>query len=119
DGVQGYNSRGLERDVSPALRIRYANYSTGLNLLLKSHITTYRTLPERFPNIVEIGPHGRIRCTINGDPGGDLFTSPANLAVWVHHSMMDRLYTYWQALDPKKRHTDFNTGTYGPYHTGQ
>ncbi|KAH6653191.1 hypothetical protein BKA67DRAFT_625169 [Truncatella angustata] len=113
DGGLGYNPRGLKRDVGPALNTRYANYTTVLNLLLKPNITAYRVLSEGVPYTVEIGPHGGIHYTINGDPGGDLFTSPGDPAFWVHHGMMDRMWTLWQALDPKTRQVDINAGDYG------
>ncbi|KAK3938963.1 tyrosinase-like protein orsC [Diplogelasinospora grovesii] len=113
DGGLGYNPRGLKRDVGPAMNTRYANYTTVLNLLMKPNITEYRLLSEGVPYTVEIGPHGGIHYTISGDPGGDLFTSPGDPAFWVHHGMMDRMWTYWQAIDPAKRQTDLNAGTYG------
>ena len=70
----------------------------------------------------------------SGDPGGDLFTSPGDPAFYTHHSMMDRMWTYWyaslscpqsltyeltfrnrQLLDPKSRFTEeqMNGGVYG------
>ncbi|PQE28201.1 hypothetical protein CJF30_00010921 [Rutstroemia sp. NJR-2017a BBW] len=113
DGGLGYNPRGLKRDVGPALNTRYANYSTVLNLLLKPDVNQYRILSEGVPYTVEIGPHGGIHYTINGDPGGDLFTSPGDPAFWVHHGQMDRMWTLWQALDPKNRQYQLDNGTYG------
>ncbi|KAL3425732.1 tyrosinase central domain containing protein [Phlyctema vagabunda] len=113
DGGLGYNPRGLKRDVGPALNTRYANYTTVLNLLLKPTIKEYRILLEGVPYTVEIGPHGGIHYTINGDPGGDLFTSPGDPAFWVHHGMIDRMWTFWQALDPKNRRNALDAGPYG------
>ncbi|KAF3014290.1 hypothetical protein E8E14_011866 [Neopestalotiopsis sp. 37M] len=113
DGGLGYNPRGLKRDVGPALNTRYANYTTVLELLKKPNIEQYRILSEGVPYTVEIGPHGGIHYTINGDPGGDLFTSPGDPAFWVHHGMMDRMWTLWQALDPTTRLTDLDAGNYG------
>lgn len=113
DGGLGYNPRGLKRDVGPAMNTRYANYTTVLNLLLKPDIEQYRLLSEGVPYTIEIGPHGGIHYTIGGDPGGDLFTSPGDPAFWVHHGMMDRMWTFWQALDPATRHCDISGGDYG------
>jgi tyrosinase len=62
------------------------------------------------PNTVEIGPHGGGHFTINGDPGGDFFTSPGDPAFYLHHGQVDRMWAYWQALDPKKRQNAL-TGT--------
>lgn len=113
DGGLGYNPRKLKRDLGGAMNTRYANYTTVKNLLLKPDITEYRLLSEGVPYTVEIGPHGGIHYTIGGDPGGDLYTSPADPAFWVHHSNMDRMYTLWQTLDPAVRKTDINATGYG------
>uniref|UniRef100_A0A8H7NQ03 Tyrosinase copper-binding domain-containing protein n=1 Tax=Bionectria ochroleuca TaxID=29856 RepID=A0A8H7NQ03_BIOOC len=84
------------------MNARYANYTTVLNLLLKPDIVSYRLLSEGVPYAIEIGPHGGIHYTISGDP-----------AFWVHRGMMDRMWTFWQVLDPKKRHFDLSGGNYG------
>lgn len=65
------------------------------------------------PYTVEIGPHGGIHYTLGGDPGGDLYTSPGDPAFWVHHGMMDRMWTLWQAIDPSSRQYDLDGGNYG------
>ena len=65
------------------------------DLLTKPNIQQYRLLSEGVPYTIEIGPHGGIHYVIGGDPGGDLFTSPADPAFWVHHGQMDRLWTTW------------------------
>ncbi|KAK1541032.1 hypothetical protein CPAR01_07021 [Colletotrichum paranaense] len=113
DGGLGYNPRGLKRDVGPAMNQRYANYTTVLNLLLKPNISEYRLLSEGVPYTPEIGPHGGMHYAISGDPGADLFTSPGDPAFWVHHGMMDRMWTFWQALDPAARQQELNGGDYG------
>lgn len=53
--------------------------------------------------------------TNSGDPGGDLFTSPGDPAFYVHHGMMDRMWSYWQLLDPTRRFSEeeMNGGDYG------
>jgi tyrosinase len=50
----------------------------------------------------------------SGDPGGDLFTSPGDPVFYAHHGMMDRMWTYWQLLDPTSRHSEpeMNGGNY-------
>ncbi|KAG6362936.1 hypothetical protein INS49_008031 [Diaporthe citri] len=110
DGGLGYNPRGLKRDVGPGITERYCNYTT---VLEKPTITDYRLLSEGVPYTVEIGPHGGGHYVINGDPGGDLFTSPGDPAFWVHHGQMDRLWALWQTRDPSTRYTQLDNGTYG------
>ncbi|KAK7739334.1 hypothetical protein SLS63_001677 [Diaporthe eres] len=113
DGGLGYNPRGLKRDVGPDINERYCNYTTVLDLLEKPTITDYRLLSEGVPYTVEIGPHGGGHYVINGDPGGDLFTSPGDPAFWVHHGQMDRLWALWQTRDPSSRYAQLDNGTYG------
>ncbi|GAB7358402.1 hypothetical protein MBLNU230_g2471t1 [Neophaeotheca triangularis] len=114
DGL-GYNPRRLKRDLGPAMNMRYANYSTVLRLLTTPDVTSYRLLSEGVQYTVEIGPHGGIHYCISGDPGGDLFASPGDPAFYVHHGMMDRMWTFWQLLDPCTRYTEesMNGGPYG------
>ncbi|KAK8135071.1 hypothetical protein PG984_007083 [Apiospora sp. TS-2023a] len=113
DGGKGYNPRGLRRDVGPALNQRFANYTTVLGLLSKSNITEYRALSEGDVDTDELGPHGGGHYVINGDPGGDLYISPGDPAFWVHHGMMDRMWTLWQAMDPEVRNMQMDDGLYG------
>ncbi|KAK7980215.1 hypothetical protein PG989_012672 [Apiospora arundinis] len=113
DGGLGYNPRGLKRDVGPALNQRYANYTTVLGLLSKPNITEYRALSEGTPNTVELGPHGGAHYVINGDPGGDLYTSPGEPAFWLHHSMVDRMWALWQAMNPDVRNFQMDDGRLG------
>ncbi|KAL2130634.1 hypothetical protein VTI74DRAFT_6135 [Chaetomium olivicolor] len=114
-GGLGYNPRGLKRDIGPAMNMRYANYTTILKLLTQPDIDKFRTVSEGVPYTVEIGPHGGVHYTIGGDPGGDLFTSPADPAFWVHHAQMDRMWATWQALGLGvfgQRFTDLGKGPY-------
>ncbi|KAK4247294.1 tyrosinase-like protein [Corynascus novoguineensis] len=114
-GGLGYNPRGLKRDLGGAMNTRYANYTTVLTLLTQPDVDAFRTVSEGVPYTVEIGPHGGIHYTIGGDPGGDLFTSPADPAFWVHHAQMDRVWATWQALglsSSSKRYTDLGRGEY-------
>lgn len=63
-----------------------------------------------------LAPQGLYFLVIGGDPGGDLYTSPGDPAFWVHHGMMDRMWTTWQLLDPSgSRFTEeqMNGGDYG------
>ncbi|KAK8006936.1 hypothetical protein PG989_000926 [Apiospora arundinis] len=112
DGL-GYNPRPLKRDVGPAMNMRYANASTVWNLLQKPNLKEYRLLLEGPFNTGEIGPHGGGHYTINGDPGGDFWTAPAEPVFYLHHGMMDRMWSLWQAIDPETRHVDLDAGAYG------
>ncbi|WYZ37128.1 hypothetical protein EsH8_II_000634 [Colletotrichum jinshuiense] len=109
DGGLGYNPRGLKRDVGPAMNERYANYTT---VLSKSHIATVSKIAaHQFDIDLLLKPNISEYRLLS--EGADLFTSPGDPAFWVHHGMMDRLWTLWQAIDPVKRHKDLNGGDYG------
>jgi tyrosinase len=113
-GGLGYNPRGLKRDLGPDMNMRYANYTTILKLLTQPNVDAFRIVSEGVPYTPEIGPHGGVHYTIGGDPGGDLFTSPADPAFWAHHSQMDRMWALWQALgfSSSERYTDLGKGSY-------
>lgn len=38
-----------------------------------------------------------------GPTGADIFSSPADPAFWLHHGMVDKVWTEWQAVDPWAR----------------
>jgi tyrosinase len=55
-----------------------------------------------FPNGF-LGVHTGGHFTIGGDPGGDLFASPADPMFFLHHAMIDRVWWAWQNQDLSKR----------------
>lgn len=59
----------------------------------------------------EPGLHGVGHFTIAGDPGGDFYTSPNDPGFWVHHAMIDRLWTVWQGLALDERLMAMEGGT--------
>ncbi|KAM0715186.1 hypothetical protein Q7P37_009651 [Cladosporium fusiforme] len=115
DGGMGYNPRGLRRDVGPAINERYCNESIVLTALSIPNIASYRLAIEGTPDTIEIGAHGGGHFVISGDPGGDVYASPGDPAFYVHHGMMDRLWSYWQLMDPSKRFSEeeMNGGGFG------
>ena len=40
---------------------------------------------------------------MGGDPGRDFFVSPGDPAFYLHHSMIDLVWSAWQALDYEAR----------------
>ncbi|KAI6368832.1 hypothetical protein MCOR25_004574 [Pyricularia grisea] len=63
-GGLGDNPRPLKRDVGPDVNMRFANYSTVLNMLYKPDIDSYRFLAEGVALSGDIGPHGGGRYVI-------------------------------------------------------
>ncbi|KAF2644631.1 Di-copper centre-containing protein [Massarina eburnea CBS 473.64] len=100
----GYNPRCLRRDISKAAAQGWTKDSDVVSLLKNSanflNFTT--TMQGDFPNGF-LGVHTSGHFTIGGDPGGDLFASPADPAFYLHHAMIDRVYWTWQNLNLQNR----------------
>jgi tyrosinase len=92
----GDNPRCLRRDVN--------NYFVTRSLtpaVLASHITSNAaigkfqdTLQNDSPTLSAIHSSGHF--SIWGDPGGDVFVSPAEPTFWLHHGQLDRHWWMWQ-----------------------
>ncbi|KLU85477.1 hypothetical protein MAPG_04500 [Magnaporthiopsis poae ATCC 64411] len=108
----GGNPRPWKRDVGPAVNMRWANYTTILDLLRAPDITAFRFVSEGYKDTLKIGTHGAGHYVISGDPGGNAFTSPNDPAFFVHHAQMDRTWALFQEMDPDTRRNDLGTGPY-------
>ncbi|PQE23424.1 hypothetical protein CJF30_00010514 [Rutstroemia sp. NJR-2017a BBW] len=97
DGGLGYNPRCLSRDISlvwanntkPTDVVRLVNGCTDLGC--------FDTACEAID-----GVHGGGHFTMGG-LGLDAYSSPGDPAFWLHHAMVDRVWSLWQGLDPKNR----------------
>ncbi|KAL9581928.1 MAG: hypothetical protein Q9212_003603 [Teloschistes hypoglaucus] len=93
-----YNPRCLRRDVS----LVFANNTkpTDVVALIGSNPTL-----EAFSGFFETrdGLHASGHFTIGGDPGNDGYVSAGDPIFYLHHGQVDRMWTIWQALDPKTR----------------
>ena len=102
-----YNPRCLKRDVS----LDFANGTQPTDVV--KAIDGKDSL-EAFAAALEAsgGLHGNGHFTIGGDPGADAKVSPGDPIFFLHHGQIDRLWTIWQALDPKTRFGDvYGTST--------
>ncbi|KAL8632194.1 hypothetical protein Q9189_002104 [Teloschistes chrysophthalmus] len=102
-----YNPRCLSRDVS----LVFANNTkpTDVVALIGSNPTL-----EAFSRFFETrdGLHASGHFTIGGDPGNDGYVSAGDPIFYLHHGQVDRMWTIWQALDPKTRFGNvFGTST--------
>jgi tyrosinase len=55
----------------------------------------------RFANALESQPHNSGHGWIGGDM--NTMSSPSDLAFWLHHAQVDRIWTLWQQLNPGER----------------
>ncbi|KAK3325055.1 hypothetical protein B0H66DRAFT_109635 [Apodospora peruviana] len=104
DGPLAYNPRCLKRSLTDYCNQKFANATSVLSLILTSpDITTFQMTMEGVPGSGQLGVHGGGHYSMGGDPGRDVFASPADPAFYLHHAMIDRTWWIWQQLSPNKR----------------
>ncbi len=95
------NPRCLTRDLSVPIMAIYNNASDVADLLEQT-----KTIAEFQGNMsgadIHAGVHGGGHYTLGGE-GSDFFASPNDPMFWLHHGMIDKVWTEWQALDPLTR----------------
>ena len=110
-----YNPRCLKRDLNPFFSKNYNSYTNVTHTLLD-----YTTIGD-FQNIFQgygsdtnkFGIHGGGHWATGGDMA-DFHSSPTDPLFFLHHGMVDRLYTIWQNLDAANRQKAINgTSTLG------
>ncbi|KAF2205269.1 Di-copper centre-containing protein [Delitschia confertaspora ATCC 74209] len=95
----GYNPRCVTRDLSSYLTQRDATTAKIASLITGSKdINTFQTQMQ-----ANNGVHPAGHFTISGDPGSDFYVSPGDPAFWLHHGMIDRVWSVWQSQDLAKR----------------
>lgn len=97
----GYNPRCFRR----ALNVVSASGASDANmthLITANHdLTSFQDeLEGPFAyGVPEYGVHAGAHYIVDGDPGGDFFTSPGDPFFWFLHAQIDRLWTIWQWQD--------------------
>lgn len=95
-----YNPHCLTRDLNNYIASRYGNQSAIDILMAKTNIADFQNTMSGAD--INLGPHGGGHFSIGGS-GVDFFASPSDPAFFLHHGMVDRVWTLWQAMDPEKR----------------
>ncbi|KAK7924516.1 hypothetical protein PG985_006570 [Apiospora marii] len=108
-----WNPRCLKRDLSAYTAEKWLTPTNLLNLTIgpaAGSIETFQNeLQGRFSQGF-LGLHAAGHFMIGGD-AGDLYSSPADPAFWLHHSMLDRVWWLWQALHSNQAFTVAGTIT--------
>lgn len=95
------NPRCMTRDLSVAIAQMFNNASAVAYLVDQTH-----TIAEFQGNMsgvdIHAGVHGGGHYILGGS-GSDFFASPNDPVFWLHHGMIDKVWTEWQALDPERR----------------
>ncbi|KAJ5173389.1 hypothetical protein N7492_005982, partial [Penicillium capsulatum] len=109
-----YNPRCLKRDLTTEILQMFNTYPRIVGTILNhSTIWDFEMGVQGVPGTGSIGVHGGGHYSMGGDPGRDVYVSPADPAFWLHHGMIDRIYWIWQSLDlPKRRNAISGTGTF-------
>lgn len=97
NGGLGYNPRCLSRDLS----LEWGNNTKPTDVL--SQLTTCNDVGCFEEQLEAInGVHAGGHFTMGG-LGIDAYSSAGDPAFWLHHANVDRMWTLWQNLAPKKR----------------
>lgn len=95
-----YKSHCLSRDLNNYIAARYGN-QTAIDIQMGA--TTISELQNIMSGAdINLGVHGGGHFSI-GSTLLHFFASAADPAFFLHHSMIDRLWTMWQAVDPDTR----------------
>ncbi|KAL8383595.1 hypothetical protein RB595_010677 [Gaeumannomyces hyphopodioides] len=108
----GANPRCLRRDMSNYLTSRWGRTQDIVGLITgSSNIGSFQNTMQSQTFGGAMGVHNVGHFTINGDPGGDFYISPNDPAFWVHHAMIDRIWTIWQSQNLESRLQVIQGGT--------
>jgi tyrosinase len=108
-----YTPRCLSRDLNTYIAETYTNQSDVDALIFGSAtMADFQDTMSGVPGTYAMGVHGGGHFTL-GPIGSDMFASPGDPAFYLHHGMIDRVWTIWQALDPANRQYQISgTGTF-------
>lgn len=99
-----YNPRCLERDINPFFSKSYNTYTNLTTLMLNQiYIEDFQALMQGYDSDTnKFGVHGGGHWQIGGSMM-DFHSSPADPLFFLHHAMVDRVWTIWQNLDIYRR----------------
>jgi tyrosinase len=108
-----YNPRCLSRDLNTYIAETYTSQSDVDSLIFgSSTIAEFQDTMSGIPGTYAMGVHGGGHFVM-GAIGSDMFASPGDPVFYLHHGMIDRVWTIWQALDPVNRQYAISgTGTF-------
>ncbi|KAL9630317.1 MAG: hypothetical protein Q9164_006482 [Protoblastenia rupestris] len=111
-----YQPHCLKRNLNSAI-LSNSNSEDDINQVLQSNSMAefqHRMDSIFYPsgaNSPNYGVHAGGHGAVGGDMS-DFFASAADPVFWLHHSMIDKIWTQWQAADPKNRQFALNGTNY-------
>jgi tyrosinase len=100
-----FNPRCLVRDLNSYFSSRYNTYANVTQLLLgQTNIQYFQAEMQGFVGDNKLGIHGAGHW-LGGGPSQmqDFHSSPNDPVFFLHHAMIDRVWSIWQALDAETR----------------
>nr|POE94522.1 tyrosinase-like protein orsc [Quercus suber] len=102
-----YNPRCLARDINPFFTKQYNRYDNVTRLLLESNdIQTFQSVAQGYAGANnKFGVHGGAHYAVGTGVGSmaDFNSSPADPVFYLHHAMVDFIWSNWQWLDYQNR----------------
>ena len=106
-----YYPHCFQRDLNSYAAEYYTNKSDVDYLIYQApDITTFQNVMSGALGNPSLGVHGGGHLTVGPDLF-DFFTSPSDPAFWLHHGMIDLVWTMWQARDPANRQFALSGGS--------
>lgn len=108
NNVQGhfdYNPRCLVRDLNSWFSSRYNTYTNVADLVLgEDSVQYFQALMQGYLGDNKLGVHGGGHW-LGGGPSQleDFFSSPSDPLFYIHHAMIDHIWTTWQYMDRETR----------------
>jgi tyrosinase len=107
-----YNEHCLRRNLNSDI-LNASNNQTNIDRLLREPeiVSFQRRIDSTFhpfgQNIPDYGIHAGPHAGVGGEMG-DFMASPSDPVWWLHHSMVDNVWSNWQARDPPTRQYAIN-----------
>ena len=93
----------FQRDLNNWAAKQYTNQSDVEHLIYQAaNISTFQNVMSGAFGSAALGVHGGGHVTAGPDLF-DFFASPSDPSFWLHHGMIDLVWTEWQAQDPTNR----------------
>ncbi|KAI5274317.1 Di-copper centre-containing protein [Aureobasidium subglaciale] len=103
DSDYEYNPRCLERDFNSFFTSQYNTYSNITELVLESiYLEDFQDRMQGYATGDPFGVHGGGHWGMGG-AASDFHSSPSDPLFFLHHGMIDKIWTTWQNLDIYRR----------------
>lgn len=104
-GQYDYNPRCLVRDLNSWFSSRYNTYTNVADLAIgEDSVQYFQALMQGYLGDNKLGVHGGGHW-LGGGPSQleDFHSSPNDPVFYIHHAMIDRIWTVWQYMDRENR----------------